>query len=33
VIVGADSFWAQVAHRVIPAALFEWVVRRTYGFR
>jgi short-subunit dehydrogenase len=30
-IVGSDSFWAQVAHRVFPAALFEWVVRRTYG--
>jgi NAD(P)-dependent dehydrogenase (short-subunit alcohol dehydrogenase family) len=33
VIVGADSFWAQVAHRVFPAAVFEWAVRRTYGFR
>jgi NAD(P)-dependent dehydrogenase (short-subunit alcohol dehydrogenase family) len=31
VIVGSDSFWAQVAHRVVPAALFEWAVRRTYG--
>ena len=33
VIVGADSFWAQVAHRILPAALFEWGVRRTYGIR
>jgi len=31
VIVGSDSFWAQVAHRLVPAALFEWAVRRTYG--
>ena len=30
-MVGADSFWAQVAHRLVPAALFEWAVRRTYG--
>ncbi len=30
-IVGRDSFWAQVAHRVLPAALFEWILRRTYG--
>lgn len=31
VIVGSDSFWAQVAHRCLPAALFEWAVRRSYG--
>ena len=31
VIVGRDSFWAQVAHRLAPAALFERVVRRLYG--
>jgi NAD(P)-dependent dehydrogenase (short-subunit alcohol dehydrogenase family) len=33
VIVGSDSFWAQVAHRLVPAAIFEWGVRRTYGVR
>jgi short-subunit dehydrogenase len=32
-IIGSDSFWAQVAHRVFPAAFFEWAVRRTYGIR
>jgi len=31
VIVGKDSLWAQVAHRVLPAALFERVLRRSYG--
>jgi len=31
VIVGLDSRWAQVAHRWLPAALFEWILRRTYG--
>ncbi|HQL47205.1 MAG: putative oxidoreductase SadH [Acidobacteria bacterium ADurb.Bin340] len=30
-IVGTDSFWAQVAHRLLPAALFERLVRRSYG--
>jgi NAD(P)-dependent dehydrogenase (short-subunit alcohol dehydrogenase family) len=29
-VIGADSYWAQVAHRVLPAALFEWVLRRSY---
>lgn len=32
-IVGGDSRWAQVAHRLVPAALFEWGVRRIYGVR
>jgi hypothetical protein len=32
-IVGSDSFWAQVAHRILPAAVFEWAVRRAYGVR
>lgn len=32
-IVGADSFWAQVAHRIVPAALYEAAVRRLYGVR
>jgi len=31
VIVGADSFWAQVAHTLLPQALFEWLLRRSYG--
>ncbi len=30
VIVGRDSYWAQVAHRWLPAGLFEWAVRRSY---
>jgi len=30
-VVGGDSFWAQVAHRILPSALFEWVLRRSYG--
>lgn len=32
-VVGADSFWAQVAHRLLPAALFEAVLRRSYGLK
>lgn len=30
-VVGSDSRWAQVARRILPAALFEWAVRRAYG--
>ncbi len=33
VIVGADSRWAQVAHRWLPTACFEWILRRAYGLR
>jgi len=33
VIVGSDSYWAQVAHRILPAAWFEWILRRSYGLR
>lgn len=33
VVIGADSFWAQVAHRWLPAALFERAVRRVYGLK
>jgi NAD(P)-dependent dehydrogenase (short-subunit alcohol dehydrogenase family) len=33
VIVGRDSYWAQVAHRLAPAALFEWAMRRNYGLK
>ncbi len=32
-IIGLDSRWAQVAHRWLPAALFEWALRRTYGLK
>ena len=32
-VVGADSFWAQVAHRLLPAAIFEKVLRRSYGLQ
>jgi NAD(P)-dependent dehydrogenase (short-subunit alcohol dehydrogenase family) len=32
-IVGSDSFWAQLAHRWLPAAVFDWAVRRIYGVR
>jgi len=31
VVVGADSFWAQVAHRVVPAPIWEYVLRRKDG--
>jgi len=31
IIVGMDSRWAQVARRWLPATLFEWALRRTYG--
>lgn len=30
VVVGADSCWAQIARRWLPAALFEWALRRLY---
>lgn len=33
VVIGADSYWAQVAHRLFPAALFERVLRRSYGLK
>lgn len=29
-VIGADSYWAQVAHTFLPAALFEWILRRSY---
>lgn len=31
VIIGPDSFWGQLAHRLVPSWLFERVMRRTYG--
>lgn len=33
IIVGTDSYWAQIAHRILPRALFEWVLRGSYGLR
>lgn len=30
-IIGADSFWGQVAHRILPAWVYERVMRRSYG--
>jgi NAD(P)-dependent dehydrogenase (short-subunit alcohol dehydrogenase family) len=30
VVVGADSFWSQVAHRLVPAPLWEYAVRRAF---
>ncbi|HNX93610.1 MAG TPA: SDR family oxidoreductase [Holophaga sp.] len=30
-VVGSDSYWGQVAHRILPAWLFEAFLRRTYG--
>ena len=32
VIVGFDSRWAQILHRIAPPFLFEWSLRRIYGF-
>ncbi|MCL1893506.1 MAG: SDR family oxidoreductase [Holophagaceae bacterium] len=31
VIIGADSFWAQVAHRIVPKTLWEYVLRKKNG--
>jgi NAD(P)-dependent dehydrogenase (short-subunit alcohol dehydrogenase family) len=31
VVVGADSLWGQVAHRVVPAPIWEYVLRRKNG--
>ena len=30
-IVGADSFWSQVAHRWLPTWMYELAVRKAYG--
>jgi len=30
-IIGADSYWSQVAHRWLPAWMYEMAVRKTYG--
>lgn len=31
IVVGRDAFWAGVAKTVLPAALWEWAVRRSFG--
>jgi NAD(P)-dependent dehydrogenase (short-subunit alcohol dehydrogenase family) len=31
VVIGADSFWGQVAHRVAPAAIWEFALRKKNG--
>lgn len=29
-VIGSDSRWAQVAHRLLPAGIFDWALRRAY---
>jgi len=29
-IIGADSFWAQVAHRLVPTPVWDYVLRKKY---
>jgi NAD(P)-dependent dehydrogenase (short-subunit alcohol dehydrogenase family) len=31
VVIGADARWANVAKALLPAALWEWAVRRSFG--
>ena len=31
VIIGADSWWGQLAHRIVPAPLWEYILRRKFG--
>jgi len=31
VIIGADSFWAQIAHRIVPAPIWEYLLRNMNG--
>jgi len=31
IVVGLDSRWGRVLHALIPAAVFEWALRRGYG--
>jgi NAD(P)-dependent dehydrogenase (short-subunit alcohol dehydrogenase family) len=33
VVIGADSFWSQAAKRLVPAALWEYALRRAFGLR
>jgi NAD(P)-dependent dehydrogenase (short-subunit alcohol dehydrogenase family) len=31
VVIGADSFWSQLGHRIAPAPLWEYALRRMFG--
>ncbi|MDR0499321.1 MAG: SDR family oxidoreductase [Holophagales bacterium] len=31
VVIGADSFWAQIAKKIVPAPLWEYLLRRMNG--
>jgi NAD(P)-dependent dehydrogenase (short-subunit alcohol dehydrogenase family) len=31
VVIGADAFWANVAKAILPAALWEWALRRAFS--
>jgi NAD(P)-dependent dehydrogenase (short-subunit alcohol dehydrogenase family) len=31
VVIGADSFWSQIAHRIIPVPLWEYLLRSMNG--
>ncbi len=33
VVIGADARWANVAKAVLPAGLWEWAVRRSFGLK
>jgi hypothetical protein len=33
VVIGADSFWPQAAKRIVPAAIWEYALRRVFGAR
>ena len=33
VVIGADARWANAAKAVLPAALWEWAVRRSFGLK
>jgi NAD(P)-dependent dehydrogenase (short-subunit alcohol dehydrogenase family) len=31
IVVGRDAFWAGIAKAILPAAVWEWAVRRAFG--
>ncbi len=33
VVIGTDAYWSQKAKAVLPTALWEWLLRRSYGLR
>jgi NAD(P)-dependent dehydrogenase (short-subunit alcohol dehydrogenase family) len=33
VVIGADARWANIAKALLPAGLWEWAVRRSFGLR